>query len=359
MNTNLAATKNITPNVPTEEKKGNLFSLPNIFIKKFSQRMAPPKGESALDYLLYEDTIRGKDVLGIEHFSKEELELVLASAIKLKKNKFDETQTKLAKGQSLAMLFEKPSLRTRFTFEAGMTQLGGHAINMEAQLGKREPVFDIAKNLDRWVDGIMARTFSHETIVELMDNADVPVINGLSDKEHPCQAFADYMTILEHKKSFEDLKITYIGDSNNVANSLMLFASKIGIDFVIACPSTYCPDSDILSKATEAATVSGAKISIVHEPVGAAYKSDVIYTDTWVSMGQEEDDAIRKQAFSRFTVDNTIMNAAKPDAIVMHCLPAHRGQEVTSEVLDGPQSVIYDQAENRLHAQKAIISLVL
>lgn len=359
MNTKLAKTEETIKVVPKPEKKGSLFSLPNIFIKKFSQRMAPPKGESPLDYLLYEDTIRGKDVLGIEHFSKEELELVLASAIKLKENKFDETQTKLAKGQSLAMLFEKPSLRTRFTFEAGMTQLGGHAINMEAQLGKREPVYDIAKNLDRWVDGIMARTFSHDTIIELMDNADIPVINGLSDKEHPCQAFADYMTILEHKKSFDNLKVTYIGDSNNVANSLMLFAAKVGIDFVIACPSKYCPEPDILSKANEAAIVSGAEISIVHEPIGAAYKSDVIYTDTWVSMGQEEENALRKQAFSKFTVDQTIMNAAKPDAIVMHCLPAHRGEEVTSDVLDGPQSVIYDQAENRLHAQKAIISLVL
>lgn len=325
-----------------------------------AQRMAPPDGSSELAYILNENSMRGKDVLGIEDLSKEEINLILEVALKLKTNKFDETQTKFAKGQTLAMLFEKPSLRTRVTFEAGMTQLGGNGIYLEGKLGAREPVSDVALNLDRWLDGIMARTFDHHTLIELADNAKIPVINGLSDREHPCQALADYVTIVEHKgPNLNGLKVSYVGDGNNVAASLMLLCAKLGIDFYLACPDGYEPLSDIMKVAKEEAKLNGSVLKVGVSPVEAATDADVIYTDTWVSMGQEEEYSRRVLAFKSYQVDSELVSLAKDDAIIMHCLPAHRGEEVTADVLDGPQSVIYDQAENRLHAQKAIMTLVL
>ena len=324
-----------------------------------AQRMAPPKGESEIAFVLDENSLRGRDIIGIEELKKEELMLILDVAAKLKANKFDETQTSFAKGQTLAMLFEKPSLRTRCTFEAGMTQLGGYAMNIEGKLGVREPVFDAAKNLERWVDGIMARTFEHATVIELADNANIPVINGLSDREHPCQALADFQTILEHKEKLQGLKVAFVGDGNNVANSLMLFAAKVGCDFYLACPDGYTPPDDIVEAAKQEAATSGATIVVTGDPQAAVKDADAVYTDTWVSMGQEEETAAREAIFAPYQVNAEMMKLARADAIVMHCLPAHRGQEVTSEVLDGPQSVIYDQAENRLHAQKAVLSLVL
>ncbi len=324
-----------------------------------SQRMTPPTGSSPLQYVLKENLLRGKDILGIADLSTEEILLIIQTAQNLKSNKFDETQTLFGKGQTLVMLFEKPSLRTRVTFEAGMTQIGGHAIYMEGPLGLREPVSDVSKNLDRWVDGIMARTFAHETLEVLAANAKIPVINGLSDLEHPCQALADFQTILEHKGKLKGLKLAFIGDGNNVANSLLLLAAKVGVDFAIGCPKGFEPNPIIWQKALEAAQKTGASLTITNEPDEAASNADVVYTDVWVSMGQESDEHEKVLAFKDYQVNSKTLDYAKKDCIFMHCLPAHRGEEVDSTVIDGPHSVVYDQAENRLHAQKAILSLVL
>jgi len=324
-----------------------------------SQRMTSPSGQSIIGDVLQEQRLRGKDVIGIEHFNAEELLLILDVASRLKTAKFDDTQTLFAKGQTLAMLFEKPSLRTRVTFEAGMTQLGGHAIYLEGELGIRESVGDIGHNLERWVDGIMARTFDHQTVVTLADTANVPVINGLSDQEHPCQAFADFQTLIEQKGRYKGVKLAYVGDANNVANSLMLMAATLGTDFAIACPPNYQPNATIWIKAMHLAAQSGAVLTLTHDPIEAVTGADAVYTDVWTSMGQEEETAKREKAFAGFQVNEVLIAHAKSDAIVMHCLPAHRGLEISAGVIDGPQSVVFEQAENRLHAQKAIISLVL
>lgn len=346
------------------------------------QRMANPEGVSPLAFVLDEHSMRGKDIIGIEQLSATELLLILDVAAKLKANKFDATQTLFAKGQTLTMLFEKPSLRTRVTFEAGMTQLGGHAINIETKLGERETIADVGKNLERWVDGIMARTFEHSTVVALAANANVPVINGLSDKEHPCQALADFQTLIEHKASkvcgsnasgscssasgghssainLSGIKLAYVGDSNNVSNSLLLLAATLGVDFSMGCPHKYEPQASIWMKALELAKVSGAEITLSNDPYEAVANADAVYTDVWTSMGQEAEAKEREKIFAPYQLNAELMKHAKPDAIVMHCLPAHRGLEITDEVIDGPNSVVFDQAENRLHAQKAIMALVL
>ncbi len=324
-----------------------------------SQRMAPPLGRSALYDVLGETRLRGRDILGIEQLTQEEILLVLDVAARLKAHKFDETQTQFAKGQSLAMLFEKPSLRTRVTFEAGMTQLGGHAIYLEGRLGVRETVPDVARNLDRWIDGIMARTFDHQAVLELAEYAGIPVINGLSDREHPCQAFADFQTLAERKEELAGLTLAYVGDGNNVAHSLMLLAAKVGTHFRLACPEGYEPNQELWQAALGFAEETGAVLTLTHDPAEGVRDADAVYTDVWASMGQEEEAAARAQIFAPFQVNAVLMAHAKPDALVMHCLPAHRGEEISAEVLDGPQSVVFDQAENRLHAQKAILSLVL
>ncbi len=322
------------------------------------QRMANPEGVSPLAFVLDEHSMRGKDIIGIEQLSATELLLILDVAAKLKANKFDATQTLFAKGQTLTMLFEKPSLRTRVTFEAGMTQLGGHAINIETKLGERETIADVGKNLERWVDGVMARTFEHSTVVALAANANVPVINGLSDKEHPCQALADFQTLIEHK-GIKDIKLAYVGDSNNVSNSLLLLAATLGVDFSMGCPHKYEPQASIWMKALELAKISGAEITLSNDPSEAVANADAVYTDVWTSMGQEAEAKEREKIFAPYQLNCELMKHAKPDAIVMHCLPAHRGLEITDEVIDGPNSVVFDQAENRLHAQKAILALVL
>ncbi|MDR3613224.1 MAG: ornithine carbamoyltransferase [Candidatus Obscuribacterales bacterium] len=324
-----------------------------------SQRMAMPEGPSIIGDVLQEPLLRGRDVTGIEHLTAEELLLILDVARRLKLSKFDATQTLFAKGQTLAMLFEKPSLRTRVTFEAGMTQLGGNAIYLEGQLGIRESISDIGLNLERWVDGIMARVFDHETIIGLAANANVPVINGLSDQEHPCQALADFQTLMEHKGTYKGQKLAYVGDSNNVSNSLMLMAATLGTDFSLACPANYQPNASVWLKAMKRAEQSGCKLMLTHDPIEAVTDADAVYTDVWTSMGQEAESEKREKAFASFQVNATLMSHAKKNAIVMHCLPAHRGLEISAEVIDGPQSVVFDQAENRLHAQKAILSLVL
>lgn len=324
-----------------------------------SQRMSTPQARSPLNYIFAADQLRGRDIIGIEDLTKEECLLVLQVASDLKQNKFDGTQTQFSKGQTLAMLFEKPSLRTRVTFEAGMTQLGGSAIYLEGQLGVRESVPDVAKNLDRWLDGIMARTFDHSTVLQLADNAKIPVINGLSDREHPCQAFADFLTMSENIGELAGKKLAFIGDGNNVVNSLMLFAAKIGMHFAIACPAGYEPIPELWEKTLDIARATGSQITMTNNPQEAVSEACAVYTDTWVSMGQESETEKRLKDFAGFQVNDDLMKAALPDAIAMHCLPAHRGYEITDEVLDGPQSVVFDQAENRLHAQKAVIALTL
>ncbi len=329
------------------------------FVGKPSQRMAPPIGPSAIADVLTEHRLRGRDILGIEQLTQEEILLVLDVAARLKANKFDATQTQFAQGQTLAMLFEKPSLRTRVTFEAGMNQLGGHAIHLEGRLGQRESVPDVARNLERWLDGIMARTFEHKTVVELAEYAHVPVVNGLSDREHPCQAFADFQILAERKGDLKGLKLAYVGDGNNVAHSLMLLAAKVGTHFSLSCPEGYGPDPELWQAALKCAEETGAVLTLTHDPAEGVQDADAVYTDVWASMGQEGEAAARAAVFAPFQVNAELLAHARPDALIMHCLPAHRGDEITADVIDGPHSVVFDQAENRLHAQKAVLALVL
>jgi ornithine carbamoyltransferase len=257
-------------------------------------------------------------------------------------------------GRTFALIFEKPSLRTRVTFEVGVNQLGGRAVYLAGQeigLGTRESVPDVARNLSRWVDGICARVFSHATIDGLATNATVPVINMLSDFEHPCQAVADYFTLWERGVDFTKVRIAWVGDGNNVCHSVVLLGAALGVDMRIACPPGYEPDPGVMADARR----KGGSVTVTTEPDEAMRGADVIYTDVWTSMGQEAEKLQRQEAFARYQVNSPLLGFAKSNALVMHCLPAHRGEEITDDVLDGPRSVVLDQAENRLHAQKAII----
>lgn len=297
-----------------------------------------------------------KDFLSIRNLSTDEIRelLVSAFAIKAAPSKY---QDKL-KGKALALIFEKPSLRTRVTFGVGIHQMGGFAIYLtqaEINLGKRESVWDVAKNLERMVQGIMIRTFSQETVEKLAEYAGIPVINGLTDFSHPCQALADYMTILEIKGSLQDLKVAYVGDGNNVAHSLICGAARLGVHFSAATPENYEPDKHVLDWARENAAATGARIELIRDPVAAVAGADVVYTDTWTSMGREGEAEQRRAVFWRYQVNDELLNHAKADVIFMHCLPAHRGEEVTDSVIESSQSVVFQQAENRLHAQKAIL----
>jgi len=295
-----------------------------------------------------------KDLISIADLNKAEVEELLELAAKLKSGQ----EKPMLAGKTLALIFEKPSLRTRVTFEAGMTQLGGHAIYLspnDIQLGARETVADAARNLERWVDAIAARTFKHKTVQELAENAGVPVINALSDEEHPCQALADFLTIKEKKGNLQGIKVVYIGDANNVCNSLYLLAGLLGVHFVACCPEGYKVSIDILRVGEKFSATSGAKLEIIDFPAKAVEGADVIYTDVWVSMGQEEEAKKRLKIFKDYQVNAELVAKAKDDVIVMHCLPAKRGYEITDEVLDGPHSVVFDEAENRLHAQKALL----
>lgn len=256
------------------------------------------------------------------------------------------------------MIFEKPSLRTRVTFEVGMTQLGGHAIYLapsDIQLGKRESVPDVAQNLSRWVDLIMARTFGHQTVVDLAKYAAIPVINALSDLEHPCQILADFLTILEHKKKLRGVNFAYVGDGNNVCNSLLLAGGLVGMNISVGTPKGYEPPKAIIDKAREYARSSGAVIGVFNSAVEAVKNAEVVYTDVWASMGQEAEAKARKEIFKVFQVNTNLLKNATAGCLVMHCLPAHRGDEITGEVIDGPASIVLDEAENRLHIQKAIM----
>jgi ornithine carbamoyltransferase len=303
--------------------------------------------------------LQGKDLISIHDLSRDEVQKILDLAGSLKTGKKAGQKQKLLNGKTLAMIFEKPSTRTLVSFQVGMWQLYGHTINLAPeyiQLGVRESIADVARTLSRFVDGIMVRTFEHEKVTELAKHSTVPVINGLSDLLHPCQALSDIFTIVE-KKGDKGLKVAYIGDGNNVCHSLMLACAKLGINLVIATPKGHEPKEEMVNLAFQDAKETKDLIEIMNDPVAAASKADVLYTDVWVSMGQEGKK--EKKAFRGFQINKELLKLAKPDAIVMHCLPAHRGEEITSDVIDGPNSVVFDQAENRLHVQKAILALLL
>ena len=300
----------------------------------------------------------GRDLVSIADLSAGDIQQVIDTALQMKNG----GSAAVGAGKALALLFEKPSLRTRVSFDVAMQQLGGYAVYLspaEVGLGNREPVADVARVLSRYVDVIAARTFKHETVEELARWADVPVINALSDGEHPCQALADLLTIYEKKGRWQGLVLSFVGDGNNVARSLMLACASVGMDFRIASPNGYRLSQVVVDRAESLAAASGAAIACVESPEEAVGGADVVYTDVWASMGQEEEQAERRRAFSGYQVNAELLALASPDAIVMHDLPAHRGEEIANEVIEGPQSVVFDQAENRLHAQKAVLALVL
>ena len=298
--------------------------------------------------------MRGKDLLSVADLSGEDIGLLISNTVDMKASGW---LTSLS-GKTLALLFEKPSLRTRVSFEIAMSQLGGQVIYLSPSgvgLGKRESIPDVARVLSRYVDAIATRTFSHQTLEVLASNSSVPVINALSDLEHPCQVMADLFTIYENKGQLKGLTLVFVGDGNNVAHSLMLGASLTGMNFRIASPEGYRVQDKILHQAKEYARNSGGEIFCTEEPRLAVSGADVIYTDVWVSMGQEVDLEKRRQVFASYQVNSELFSLAKEDAILMHPLPAHRGQEATDDVLDGPASVVFDQAENRLHLTKVLL----
>jgi len=306
--------------------------------------------------------MNAKDLVTLGDLSAADIWEMLNTATSLKQEWKAGRARPLLAGKILGMIFQKPSLRTRVSFEVGMEQLGGHAIYLspdEIQLGKRESVPDVARVLSRFVDGIMARVFAHSDVETLAQYASVPVINGLSDFSHPCQGLADLLTIQERYGSLRGVKLAYVGDGNNVAVSLLEGGSKMGMHIVVASPPGYeCPASVVAAAKAEAAR-EGGSVTVTHDPRAAVSGADVIYTDTWTSMGQEAEAQRRREVFPPYQVNSELLNLAKKDVIVMHCLPAHRGEEITDEVIDGPHSVVFDQAENRLHAQKAVLALLL
>ncbi|MBA7474575.1 Ornithine carbamoyltransferase [subsurface metagenome] len=300
----------------------------------------------------------GKDLLSISDLSSEYIGLLISDAVDMKA----EGWSSLLDRKTLALIFEKPSLRTRVSFEVAMRQLGGHTIYLspaEVGLGKRESVPDVARVLSRYVDVIAARTFSHQTLEILARYSAVPVINALSDLEHPCQALADLLTIYEKKGELSGLTLAFVGDGNNVAHSLMLAASLMGVNFRIASPTGYTIQDSLLHLARDYAATSGAEIFCTEEPHLAVSGADVVYTDVWASMGQEVEVDQRRQIFTNYQVNNELLSSAKADAILMHPLPAHYGEEVTEDILNSPQSVVFDQAENRMHLQKALLAGML
>ncbi len=297
------------------------------------------------------------DFVTIGELKKEEVKEILSLAMEIKKNK--KKYGNALKDKILAMVFEKPSLRTRMTFEVGMLEMGGKAIYLgpsEIQLGKRESIADVARNLERWVDGIMIRTFGHKNVEEMAKWAKPPVINGLTDLHHPCQALADYFTLFEKFGKLEGLKIAYIGDGNNVCHSLIEGASKLGVNISVATPEGYEPKKEIVEKTMKEAN---SKIEILRDPVEAVKNADAIYTDTWTSMGQEHEKEIRIKIFRSYQVNKSLMEKTGKKSYFMHCLPAHRGEEVTDEVIDSEYSIVFDEAENRLHVQKAIMYILM
>ncbi len=304
---------------------------------------------------------KGRNFVDLADFNRDELRAILDKAHELKRKQRNGEPHEILKGKSLAMIFMKSSTRTRVSFEVGMTQLGGHALYLQpsgTQLGRGETIADTAKVLSRYCDVIMARVFGHSEVVELAEHATVPVINGLSDFNHPCQIMADMMTIEEHKGKLEGLKIAYVGDSNNVSNSIMQGCTIMGMDVSIGSPKGYTPSEEIIKKADSLNKTHQTTLEIVNDPAAAVKGADVIYTDTFFSMGQEKSKE-KEDALMPFQVNRTLVGKANDNVIVMHCLPAHRDEEIESVVMDGKHSVVFDQAENRLHAQKGIMALIV
>ena len=302
--------------------------------------------------------MRGRDLLSIRDLSPDELDMLIQTALSMK----HDGSPPLLEGKTAALVFEKPSLRTRVSFEVGMKQLGGSAIYLsqaEVGLGQREPVEDVARVLSRYVSAIVARTYAQETLVSLAAAADVPVVNALSDDEHPCQALADLLTVLERKGRLAGIRIAFIGDGNNVAASLAMAAGLAGAEFVIASPPEYALPAAVIDTTREWASRTGGAMETMTAPKDAVSGADVVYTDVWTSMGQEAERRQRLEAFQGYQVNAELMSLAKPDAIFMHDLPAHRGEEITDDIIEGPQSVVFQQAENRLHAQKALLAAVM
>lgn len=303
-----------------------------------------------------------KDLLAISDLTPKDIENILKRSAILKKLVKRGKLHQTLKGKSLGMIFEKSSTRTRVSFEVGMFQLGGQALFLspnDLQIGRGEPIADTARTLSRYLDGIMIRTFAQKTIEELARFASVPVINGLTDVHHPCQALADLLTIQEKRKKLKGLTLAYVGDGNNVANSLIQACVKVGMHFAIAAPRGYELDASIMEQAKAEGKQTNAGVLVTNDPFHAVSNADIVYTDVWASMGQEAEHAKRMKAFKGYEVDTKLMKAARKGALVMHCLPAHRSEEIATEVIDGPQSVIFDQAENRLHVQKAVLDMLL
>jgi ornithine carbamoyltransferase len=322
--------------------------MPKLRVVRHTEREFPPLARPA--------SLARRHMISLHDLTPAEIDYLLKLALRVKAH--PARYRSALEGKALALLFEKPSLRTRVTFELGIGQLGGQPLYLGPQeigLGKREAVKDVARNLSRWVDGVMARVFSHQTVTDLAEHASVPVINGLTDFEHPCQALGDYLTLLEHKGKLAGLTLAWVGDGNNVAHSLIYGSARLGVRVRLATPPGYEPDRSVVAEAQR----EGGEIHLTHEPAEAVTGADAVYTDVWTSMGQENEADTRQRIFRPYQVNSQLMRRAGPEALFMHCLPAHRGQEVTDEVLDSPRSIVYDQAENRLHMQKAILLALL
>lgn len=306
--------------------------------------------------------LKGRDFIGLVDYTPGEIQYLIDLAVELKKKQKAGEVYQPLKGKTLGMIFEKSSTRTRVSFEVGMYQLGGHALFLsknDLQIGRGETIQDTAQTMSRYLDGIMIRTYAHRTVIELARGATVPVINGLTDLSHPCQALADYQTIFEKKGRLQGLKVAYIGDGNNMVHSLLMGAAKLGVNFAVATPEGYEPDKEVLEMSREMASKAGSSIYIGTDPKEAIADADVVYTDVWASMGFEAEQKERELAFKNYQVNDELVKYAKKDYLFMHCLPAHRGEEVSEGVIDGPNSVIFDQAENRLHAQKAVMAAIM
>ena len=307
-------------------------------------------------------SMKDKSLASLYDLTREEIEQIFKKSELLKLQLLSGQEHPLLKGKTLAMIFEKPSTRTRVSFEVGMWQLGGYALYLGAgdlQLGRGETIADTAQVLSRYADGIMARVFAHQTILDLVAHSRVPVINGLSDYSHPCQGLADLFTVYEKKGRLSGLKLAYVGDGNNVAHSLIYGCSKMGMNIVLACPKGYEPDPQVVSRGKEEAKRTGCEMIVTNDPKEAVKGADVVYTDVWASMGKEKEHEERMKIMKPYQVNADLVRGAKGDYIFMHCLPAHRGEEVTNEVADSKNSVIFDQAENRMHTQKAVMALTL
>jgi ornithine carbamoyltransferase len=303
-----------------------------------------------------------KDLLTINALTREDIEGLLQRSAWMKRARKDGVVHQPLLGRTLGMIFEKSSTRTRVSFEVGMYQLGGQALYLpgqDLQMGRGEPVSDTARTLSRYLDGIMIRTFSQNMVEEFARHASIPVVNGLTDLHHPCQALADLFTVMERRGRLAGLRLCYVGDGNNVAHSLIESCAKVGMHMALACPPGYEPDAAILRQAKQNAAAAGSELLLTSEPKKAAKGADVLYTDVWASMGQEQEQSQRVKAFAGYQIDANLLKEAAPEAIVMHCLPAHRGEEISAEVIEGPRSVVFDQAENRLHTQKAVLEMLM